>query len=111
VSYRSVPNSEIDRQSAGDDQQPRPGSRWPIKEEDDKNDGCARDVQCWKPGITPGAVWTIRIRPGAAETKESRDSEDVEDQRRGDDVVEQIAVEVAVDSGHAIVRARQYEKR
>ena len=109
--YGSVPYSEIDGQSAGDDQQPRPRSRWPIEEEHHKNDGRSGDVERRQPGITPGAVWTIRIRPRAAQTKESRDGEDVEDESRGDDVVEQIAVEVAINTGHAIVRARQYQKR
>src|ERR1700689_3469885 len=72
-SYRSVPYSEIDGQSAGDDQQPRPCRRWPIKEEHHENDSCSGDVERWQPGITPGMVWTIRIRSRAPQTKKPRD--------------------------------------
>ena len=56
-------------------------------------------------GITPGAVWTMRIRPRAAQTKKSRHRKNVEDRRGGDGVIEQIAVKVGVNSGHTIMGA------
>ncbi len=101
----------IDRDSAEDDEKAGPGGGCSEGEENDEDEGGAEDVDGGEPGISPAAIGSRGVGAGAAEAEEACDGEDVEDERGGDDVVEEVAVEVAVGVGGGVVGAGQDEEK
>src|SRR5271156_6027104 len=101
----------INWKPAGDQNQPRPSSRSPITQQDDKNYASSNNVKRRHHGITERFVGTLGEWLQAAQTKDADDRQDVKNQHGGDDVVQQVAVKVAIFAAERIVGARQNQKR
>src|SRR5215831_1045646 len=84
---------EINRNTYSHNQQPRPGLRR-LKNEKHDSDYCrANNVKRGDDWITKGFVRSLSVRPLRSEHYDSQNRENVKDERRRDDVRQQIVVE------------------
>src|SRR3984957_9011399 len=111
VTRRKSAKQKINWQAAGEQRQPRQSRRSAIAKQDNENHAGANDVKRRHNGITKRLVRPLRQRLRSAQTKNSDDRQNVKNQNGGDDVVQQIAIKIAVFSADRIVRARQNQKR
>src|SRR5271168_2921593 len=111
VTRRKSSKQCINWQPASDQNQPRPSSRSSIAQQDDKNYASPNNVKRRHHGITKSFVGTFRRRPRASQTENPNDRQNVKNQHGGDDVVQQVAVKVAIFAAERIVGARQHQKR
>src|SRR5271168_3093938 len=93
---RSPPEDEIDGDPDEYNHQAGKSCLWTIQKEDRQNHNSAQKIKGWNYRITPGAVGTLHIRTKTAQAKHPRNGQDVKQQSRGNHVIEQIAVEVAI---------------
>src|SRR5277367_6031655 len=111
VTRRKSSKQCINRKPASDQNQPRPSSRSPIAQQDDKNYASPNNVKRRHHRITKRLVRPLRQRPRASQTENPNDRQNVKNQHGGDDVVEQVAVKVPILSAERIIGARQNQKR
>src|SRR5204863_3784442 len=108
------PPQKINRHTAQHDDKARPGSCSLIDEEHGENDAGAKDIEQGHERITESLVGAFCIGPFSSQHEDPENRKNVEDERGGDDVVEQIAIQVSVtgncSGGVPLDRARQSEK-
>src|SRR5277367_3822413 len=108
---RKSAKQKINGKPASDQNQPRPGSRSPIAQQDDKNYASPNNIKRRHHRITKRLVRPLRRWPRASQTENPNNRQNVKNQHGGDDVVEQVAVKVAIFAAERIVSARQNQKR
>src|SRR5271155_417894 len=108
---RKSAKQKINGKPASDQNQPRPGSRSPIAQQDDKNYASPNNIKRRHHRITERFVGTFRRWPRASQTENPNNRQNVKNQHGGDDVVQQVAVKVAIFAAERIVSARQNQKR
>src|SRR6185295_10640544 len=85
-----------------------------VDEQHERDHRRGHDVEGRHHRVAEGAVGPLRVRPLAPQHEQAGDGQDVEDEHREDDVVEQLAIEVAVGhlaGGVGHPRARQHQER
>ena len=72
------------------DDKPGPCRRRSIDEQHEQDATRARDVKRRQDRVTERTIRPLDVRPGVPQPEEPGDREDIEDQRGGDDVIEQV---------------------
>ena len=83
--------------------------RCAIDEQDRQDYNCADQIDRGNNGIAEGFVRALGIWFDHAQSKQCRDGQNVENQSRRDDVIQQIAVEIAVGAGRRIIGANRQQ--
>ena len=83
--------------------------RCAIDEQDRKDYNCADQIDRWNNGIAESFVRPLGIGFDCAQSKQCRYSQDVKNQSCRDDVIQQIAVEIAVSTGRRIIGANRQQ--
>src|SRR5271170_91274 len=108
---RKSAKQKINRQPASDQNQPGPSSRSPITQQDDKNHASPNNIKRRHHRITKRLVRPLRQRPRASQTENPNNRQNVKNQHGGNDVIQQVAVKIAIFAAERIVGARQHQKR
>src|ERR1035438_4908517 len=87
---------EVDRHAGEHDQEAGPGSLRFVEQQHQQDGAGDRDVERGDYRVAEGTVGPLGVGPFAAEDEQAKDGQYVKDQHGKDDVVEQVAVEVAV---------------
>jgi hypothetical protein len=83
--------------------------RCAIDEQNCQYDNCTDQVNCGNNGVSEGFVRPFGIGFDRAQSKQRRDGQDVENQCCRNDVIEQVAVEIAVSAGGRIIGANRQQ--
>ena len=109
--FRALADEGVDHRADHHDHQAGPRGGRPVGEQHVQHHRRADDVQRRHERVSRHLVGPRQVRPLAPQLKHAGDGQDVEEQRRGDHVVEQIAVEIAVLLRGGVVGARQHQHR
>src|SRR5271167_2998071 len=108
---RKSAKQKINRQPAGDQDQPRPSRRSPIPQQHHKNYARPNNVKRRHHRITERLIRPFRQRPRAPQTKNPNNRQNIKNQNSRNNVIQQIAIKVPIFPAARIISPRQNQKR
>src|SRR5271155_5432386 len=108
---RKRSKQKINRQPAGDQNQPRQSSRSPIPQQHHQNHAGPNNIKPRHHRITKRPVRTLRQRPQPPQTENPNNRQNIKNQHSRNNVIQQIAIKVPIFSADRIVSPRQNQKR